>query len=127
MTDQKLMLYFIDSLTMMQYIFLTYGATTVLCGVMVFFGLPDSPTKAWFLTTEEKQLAVVRLVDNQTGIETRKVKSPQTPTTRPGLIADSTVGFQSQPGSGNIPRPSLLLHMDLCIWLCHCQCRRHQL
>jgi hypothetical protein len=44
---------------------------------MVFFGLPDSPTKAWFLTAEEKQLAVVRLADNQTGIETRKVKAPQ--------------------------------------------------
>ena len=64
---------------MMQYIFLIYGATTVLCGAMVFFGLPDSPTKALFLTTEEKQLAVVRLADNQTGVETRKVKPPQNP------------------------------------------------
>jgi hypothetical protein len=39
--------------------------------------LPDSPTKAWFLTAEEKELAVVRLADNQTGIETRKVRSPE--------------------------------------------------
>jgi hypothetical protein len=62
---------------MMQYIFVIYGATTVLCGAMVFFGLPDSPTRAWFLTAEEKQLAVVRLADNQTGIETRKVDFPK--------------------------------------------------
>lgn len=57
---------------MVQYIFLIYGATTVLCGTMVFFGLPDSPTKAWFLTPEERRLAVMRLADNQTGVETRK-------------------------------------------------------
>lgn len=69
----KILLHFMASLTTVQYIFLIYGATTVLCGAMVFFGLPDSPTKAWFLTAEEKQLAVVRLADNQTGIETRKV------------------------------------------------------
>ena len=43
------------------------------------------------------------------------------------MIVDSTVGFQSQPDSGDIPRPSLLLHMDLCIWLCRRQCRRHKL
>jgi len=66
-----------DSLTAIQYIFLIYGATTVVCGAMVFLGLPDSPTKAWFLTAEEKQLAVVRLADNQTGIETRKVDSTE--------------------------------------------------
>lgn len=87
---------------------------------MVFFGLPDSPTKAWFLTAEEKQLAVVRLADNQTGIETRKVKSPQSPTTRHDFIANSTVGLQTQSGSGNIPRPSMLLRLDLCIWIRHC-------
>lgn len=79
MAIPKFTLYFMYSLTMMQYIFLIYGATTVLCGAMVFFGLPDSPTKAWFLTAGEKQLAVVRLADNQTGIETRKVKTSQRP------------------------------------------------
>lgn len=112
---------------MMQYIFLIYGATTVLCGTMVFFGLPDSPTKAWFLTAEEKQLAVVRLADNQTGIETRKVNSTQSIITRREVIANSTSGLQTQPSSGDIPRPSMLLHMDLCIRLCHRQRRRHKL
>jgi hypothetical protein len=82
---------------------------------MVFFGLPDSPSRAWFLTAEEKQRAVIRLVDNQTGIETRKVNLLQSIIMHSQGITDSTLGFQTQPGSGNIPRPSMLLHMDLCI------------
>jgi len=114
-------------LTMVQYIFLIYGATTVLCGAMVFFGLPDSPTKTWFLTAEEKQLAVVRLADNQTGIETRKVNSSLSVITCSGVVANSIVGLQSQPGSRNIPRPSMLLHMGLCLRIRHRQRRRHQL
>jgi hypothetical protein len=113
------MLCLMDSLTMMQYIFLIYGATTVLCGTMVFFGLPDSPTKAWFLSAEEKQLAVVRLADNQTGIETRRVNFPQSTITRHEPIADNTVGLQTQPSSRDISRPSVLLHMDLCIRIRH--------
>lgn len=40
------------------------------------------------------------------------------------MIANSKSGLQTQPGSRNIPRPSLLLHLDLCIRIRHRQCRR---
>ncbi|KAJ3529683.1 hypothetical protein NM208_g9651 [Fusarium decemcellulare] len=60
------------SLSTWKYIFLIYGACTVLAGALVFFGLPDTPSKAWFFTAEEKKLALIRLAPNQTGIETKK-------------------------------------------------------
>ncbi|KAL6400968.1 hypothetical protein AUP68_16688 [Ilyonectria robusta] len=60
------------SLTTWRYIFIIYGAVTVLTGFLLFFGLPDSPSKAWFFTAEEKRLAVIRLASNQTGVESHK-------------------------------------------------------
>ncbi|KAL1873618.1 hypothetical protein VTK73DRAFT_805 [Phialemonium thermophilum] len=60
------------SMSTWKYIFLIYGATTVLAGALVFFGLPDSPAKAWFFNAEEKNLALIRLAPNQTGIEANK-------------------------------------------------------
>ncbi|KAM0274315.1 hypothetical protein ACHAQH_007948 [Verticillium albo-atrum] len=60
------------SLSTWKYIFLIYGAVTVLAGGLVFFGLPDSPSKAWFFNETEKKLALVRLAENQTGIESHK-------------------------------------------------------
>lgn len=54
--------------------FIIYGAVTVLVGFLLFFGLPDSPSKAWFFTAEEKKLAVIRLASNQTGVESHKVR-----------------------------------------------------
>lgn len=117
----------LDNLTFIQYIFLIYGATTVLCGTMVFFGLPDSPTKAWFLTAEERRLAVVRLADNQTGIETRKVAPLHivSPCNEPP--AYDPTGLQNQSSPRDPPRPSMLLHLDLRLQLCHRQRRHHKL
>ncbi|EGY15130.1 allantoate permease [Verticillium dahliae VdLs.17] len=60
-------------LTGIQYIFIIYGAVTVLAGGLVFFALPDSPSKAWFFNETEKKLALVRLAENQTGIDSHKV------------------------------------------------------
>lgn len=62
-------------LTCPQYIFIIYGAVTVLVGALVFFGLPDSPSKAWFFNEQEKKLALVRLAENQTGVQVHKVTS----------------------------------------------------
>ncbi|KAH6900007.1 major facilitator superfamily domain-containing protein [Thelonectria olida] len=64
------------SLATWRYIFIIYGAVTVASGVLLFFGLPDSPSKAWFFTEEEKKLAVIRLADNQTGVESHKRFKP---------------------------------------------------
>ncbi|KAF5983765.1 allantoate permease [Fusarium coicis] len=60
------------SLSTWKYIFLIYGSCTILAGALVFFGLPDTPSRAWFFTEEEKKLAMIRLAPNQTGIESKK-------------------------------------------------------
>lgn len=56
-----------------QYIFLIYGAVTILTGAVVFVALPDSPAKAWFFNEKEKSAVIVRLAANQTGVDTHKV------------------------------------------------------
>ncbi|KAM0329264.1 hypothetical protein ACHAQA_004568 [Verticillium albo-atrum] len=63
------------SLATWKYIFIIYGAFTVLAGVLVFFGLPDSPSTAWFFNATEKKLALIRLAENQTGVESHKAFS----------------------------------------------------
>jgi len=60
-----------------QYIFLIYGSVTMGVGILVFFALPDSPSKAWFFNAEEKKAAVIRLAENQTGVNSHKVRSLQ--------------------------------------------------
>lgn len=58
----------------LQYIFIIYGAVTVLIGALVFFALPNSPSTAWFFTEEEKKLSMIRLAENQTGVNQHKVR-----------------------------------------------------
>lgn len=58
-----------------QYIFLIYGAITILVGGLVIFALPDSPATAWFLSAEEKKIALLRVAENQTGLGSHKVCS----------------------------------------------------
>ncbi|KUL83733.1 hypothetical protein ZTR_08642 [Talaromyces verruculosus] len=53
-----------------KYIFLIYGAVTMLVGIITVFLLPDSPAKAWFYSKEERKLATMRTAHNQTGIST---------------------------------------------------------
>lgn len=48
-----------------RYLFLIYGSVTVLLGLLAFFFLPTSPATAWFLTAEEKKVAIARLADTQ--------------------------------------------------------------
>ncbi|TVY30249.1 putative transporter [Lachnellula hyalina] len=61
-----------------KYIFLIYGSVTMGVGILVFFALPDSPSKAWFFNAEEKKAAVIRLAENQTGVNSHKNwKMPQ--------------------------------------------------
>ncbi|PVH84373.1 putative allantoate permease [Cadophora sp. DSE1049] len=55
-----------------QYIFLIYGAVTMGFGILLFFALPDAPSKAWFFNAEEKRAAVVRAAKNQTGVKTQQ-------------------------------------------------------
>ncbi|KAJ4248835.1 hypothetical protein NW762_012673 [Fusarium torreyae] len=60
------------SLPTWKYIFLIYGAVTVCIGALTLILLPDSPANAWFLNAEEKEIAVLRLADNQTGVKQSK-------------------------------------------------------
>ncbi|KAM6508720.1 hypothetical protein FSOLCH5_011719 [Fusarium solani] len=54
------------SLSTWKYIFIIYGAFTLVVGIAVFFLLPNSPAQAWFLNDELKSVAVLRLASNQT-------------------------------------------------------------
>ncbi|KAI0103330.1 putative MFS transporter [Nemania sp. FL0031] len=59
-----------------QYIYVLAGALTFLFG-MWSFALPNSPLDAWFLTPEERVVAVERLRAGQTGVRNQKIKAAQ--------------------------------------------------
>ncbi|KAK7441554.1 hypothetical protein VKT23_016547 [Stygiomarasmius scandens] len=60
-----------------QVIFLFIGLLTVVCSPIVLFILPDSPSKARFLTRDEKIIALERLRANNQGTETKVWKWEQ--------------------------------------------------
>jgi len=64
------------SLTRWQYIYLLAGAITILFGV-ICFAVPNSAVTAWFLTPEERVVAVERLRRGQTGVRCQKLKASQ--------------------------------------------------
>ncbi|KAF2843565.1 allantoate transport protein [Patellaria atrata CBS 101060] len=59
-----------------QYIYLFAGALTVVYGCFCF-AVPNSPVSAWFLTPEERVVAVERLRRGQTGVRCQKIKLSQ--------------------------------------------------
>jgi len=59
-----------------QYLYLMAGAITVIYGA-VFLFFPDSPTQAWWLTEEEKVVAIERLRMGQMGVRCHKIKWSQ--------------------------------------------------
>jgi MFS family permease len=59
-----------------QYIYLLAGAITLIFGIFCFF-VPDSPVSAWFLTPEERVVAVERLRHSQAGVRCQKLKGAQ--------------------------------------------------
>lgn len=64
------------SLKRWQYIYLLAGALTILFGIWCYF-VPDSPASAWFLSKEERIVAVERLRSSQTGMRNHKLKRDQ--------------------------------------------------
>ena len=64
------------SLKRWQYIYLLAGALTVVYGGVCFI-IPNSAVSAWFLTPEERIIAVERLRKGQTGVRCQKLKSSQ--------------------------------------------------
>ncbi|OBW63603.1 MAG: Uncharacterized protein AUREO_063310 [Aureobasidium pullulans] len=63
-------------LTRWQYIYLLAGALTIIFGGWCFL-VPNSPVSAWFLTPEERIVAVERLRKGQTGVRCKEIKMYQ--------------------------------------------------
>lgn len=57
-----------------KWIYVIFGAFTLVNSVVMFFLLPASPMTAWFLSERQRIIAVQRLVKNQTGIKSRRIK-----------------------------------------------------
>ncbi|KAH8205254.1 hypothetical protein TruAng_000501 [Truncatella angustata] len=54
--------------------FIIFGAATIIWGVVFTIFAPSNPTQARWLTAEEKEIAVLRLVQNETGIDNKTFK-----------------------------------------------------
>lgn len=64
------------SLARWQYIYLLAGSLTVIFGVFCF-AVPNSAVTAWFLSPDERVVAVERLRRGQTGVRCQKLKKSQ--------------------------------------------------
>lgn len=60
-----------------RYEFLIVGALCTVWGIVILILMPDSPVTAKFLTDHEKRITVIRLKDNQTGVENKHLKPYQ--------------------------------------------------
>ncbi|KAI5900471.1 MFS general substrate transporter [Schizophyllum commune H4-8] len=60
-----------------QWLMIITGIITLITAVSFWFLFPDSPTTAWFLTQQERANAVLRIKDNQTGVENKHFKKEQ--------------------------------------------------
>lgn len=66
-----------DALKGWQVMFLMTGGLTIACGILFFFTVPDSPANAWFLTKEEKVMAIERIRGNNQGVGNKHFKRYQ--------------------------------------------------
>ncbi len=66
--------------------FLVLGLFTLVLGVVIFIGVPDTPIKAWFLSDEERVNLLEHVKVNQTGIEPHKW--------RPLQVLEGALGVQ---------------------------------
>lgn len=64
------------SLHSWQYLYVLAGGLTFLFGIWCFL-LPTSPLNAWYLTEEERIVAVERLRAGQTGVRNPEIKKSQ--------------------------------------------------
>ncbi|KAJ7060462.1 MFS general substrate transporter [Mycena amicta] len=66
-----------NSLEPWQWLMLITGIITLITAVAFWFLFPDSPTTAWFLTLDERAKAILRIKENQTGLENKHFKKEQ--------------------------------------------------
>lgn len=60
-----------------QWFFIITGVITLATAAAFFMWFPDSPATAWFLTLEERAMAIERIKVNQTGVENKVWKKDQ--------------------------------------------------
>jgi ACS family allantoate permease-like MFS transporter len=60
-----------------KWIYVILGSVSIGVGLFYFLVFPDSPMKARFLTEREKQIAVLRVQANNTGMQSRRFKLKQ--------------------------------------------------
>ncbi|KAF2095306.1 MFS general substrate transporter [Rhizodiscina lignyota] len=65
------------SLSPWKYMFITFGAFSVLWSVVLLFLLPDSPWTMKFLSERERRIIVLRVASNHTGIKSSHWKPKQ--------------------------------------------------
>ncbi|RDW25615.1 major facilitator superfamily domain-containing protein [Yarrowia lipolytica] len=58
-------------------VFIITGVITIATGILILFHFPDDPSKAWFLTEEEKKLVVIRVRTNQGSFANKQFKRNQ--------------------------------------------------
>lgn len=58
-------------------LFIVEGCMTMVVGIAFYIHIPDNPSKAWFLTDEEKALVVERIKTNEQGFGNKHFKSYQ--------------------------------------------------
>ena len=66
-----------DKLPTYKFPFVIFGSATIAWGVVFTFLTPANPTQAKWLTQREKTIAVLRLAENETGIDNKKFKMYQ--------------------------------------------------
>ncbi|KAJ7124188.1 MFS general substrate transporter [Mycena epipterygia] len=60
-----------------QWLMIITGILTLITSTCFWFFFPDSPITAWFLTPQERVVAVLRLKESQTGVENKHFKKEQ--------------------------------------------------
>lgn len=67
-----------ETLAAWQAVFIIFGAFSLAWSVTLFWTIPDSPTRAWFLKgRDDAKIAVARVKENLTGIKSREWKWDQ--------------------------------------------------
>lgn len=103
-----------SSVPLWKFPFLICGAISTAWSICLWFLLPSNPTEAWFLSKEERIIALARVKDNQNGVEAKVFKKEQAIE----ALKDPKVWLNAiGTGSGNIlggvsavrPFPSFLL------------------
>ena len=52
-------------LTLSRWVYIIEGVFSVVCAIVVWFGLPNDPTKAYFLNEEQRELMAIRYAQNK--------------------------------------------------------------